>query len=154
MRFGCINLIVNIAARLGVLLPKTGFQISSGRSAARLAHHVRDVGVGCSNHLAPTLRPPLLQRWRAFYFSSIRTNIAFGTKPQPARHIGSHRCKPMVSITRQITRPGNLESGFTLFGAKQQHLIIALQLMRQEWTSQIHFDLMHLVLSPRGATYR
>ncbi len=27
---------------------------SSGRSAARLAHHVRDVGVGCSNHLAPT----------------------------------------------------------------------------------------------------
>ena len=29
-------------------------KITSGRSAARLAHHVRDVGVGCSNHLAPT----------------------------------------------------------------------------------------------------
>jgi hypothetical protein len=26
----------------------------SGCSAARLAHHVRDVGVGCSNHLTPT----------------------------------------------------------------------------------------------------
>lgn len=29
--------------------------IISGCSAARLAHHVRDVEVGCSNHLTPTL---------------------------------------------------------------------------------------------------
>ncbi len=33
---------------------KLDFRFSSGCSAARLAHHVRDVEVGCSNHLTPT----------------------------------------------------------------------------------------------------
>ncbi len=41
-------------------------QLDSGCSAARLAHHVRDVGVGCSNHLTPTLSPPKLSEGGLF----------------------------------------------------------------------------------------
>lgn len=43
-------------------------KITSGRSAARLAHHVRDVGVGCSNHLAPTLASKFVQFGGFFVF--------------------------------------------------------------------------------------
>src|SRR4051812_7529751 len=38
----------------------------SGCSAARLAHHVRDVEVGCSNHLTPT-SAAFFYRGRSFF---------------------------------------------------------------------------------------
>ena len=47
--------------------------VFSGRSAARLAHHVRDVGVGCSNHLAPT-SPAGAHRATAGFFVSESTS--------------------------------------------------------------------------------
>ena len=87
-RFGNSILWTTLLVCRSLLILQPQFLGSSGCSAARLAHHVRDVGVGCSNHLTPTMQNGVFDI----------ENPVFNFTIFPSRSSCEKRLKGLISI--------------------------------------------------------